>query len=319
MSGASVLQSLLDMLRPGGAPVAGPAFDAELAALGLELAAPVEAEILRCLAAAGPMLRDVLRATLERSPKEKLLPHVDRLIGQGYVQQSGKSLDLAPAWRGRFGEFARLPGSANPGPTPAPAWGAALTALTVHSACAPARLGDDLCKALGWATGGDESRALNAAAARFGGETQTLLAWLAPKLSATPLRALVEYGSDRVTAAARAALADTPTRAEALEASLFVCLSDFADVLTPAVLDAPGERREELLRRWFWFLGLPVPQETPTHSLTRLVSLDYRRICASLEAAAIDEEVQAVQRRLLDEERARRKSAADAYASGRRE
>ena len=47
MSGASVLQSLLDMLRPGGAPVAGPAFDAELAALGLELAAPVEAEILR--------------------------------------------------------------------------------------------------------------------------------------------------------------------------------------------------------------------------------------------------------------------------------
>jgi hypothetical protein len=317
MTAPTLFQRLLDVLRPGGAPVSGPAFDAELAALGLELDAPVQADILRCLAAAGPMLRDVLRATLERSPKEKLQPQIDRLIGRGYVVQTGKSLDLAPAWRGRFGEFARLP--APEGTGPAPAWGAALTALTAHAACAPARLGDDLCRALGWPTGGDEARALNAAAARFGGETQTLLAWLAPKLASPPLRALAEYGVERVTAAARAALSDAPTPVEALEASLFVCFSDFADVLTPAVLNAPGERREELLRRWFWFLGLPVPQETPAHSLTRLVSLDYRRIVASLEAAAIDEEVQAVQQKLLDEERARRKAAAESYASGRRE
>lgn len=316
------LGRLLDMLRPGGPAMADAAFDAELAALGLQFTDPeLEVEILRCLAAAGPMMRDVLRATLERTPKQPLGPPLERLVAAGYVVAVGRAVDLAPAWRGRFGEFARLPAADAPGAPKPPAleWGQALMALAAHKPCIPARIGEDLCAALGGPKDAELARQLTTRASAFGGETQTLIAWLAPKTSSVPLRDLLAFGVARVEAAATSALGAAPDRAAAVEASLFVCLSDFADVLTPAVLDAPGERREELLRRWCWFLGVPVPQERAAHSLRRLVSLDARRIRASLDAAAIDAEAQEVQKRLLDAERARRKAAAEAYASGRRE
>lgn len=311
------LDQLLAFLRPGGPAVATGAFDAELAALGIELTeAAAESEILRCLAV-GPMLRDVLRATLERSPKSPIQPHVERLVARGYVVLTGKAYDLAPAWRGRFGEFARLPESIlRP---PVVDWPGALAALTKGSHGTPGTVAGTLCVALGWPTAGPEFEAVEAAVARFDTETRALLGWLAPKLGSPALRVLVDYGVARVAAAAQAALGESPPRVSALEASLFVCLSDFAEVLTPPVLNAPGERREELLRRWCWFLGVPVPHETAGRTVTRLVSLDYRRILASLESAAIEAEVQAVQSGLFEAERARRKAAAEAYSSGRRE
>lgn len=314
----SPLDRLLAVLRPGGPAVATGAFDAELATLGVELTdAAAESEILRCLAAAGPMLRDVLRATLERTPKSPIQPHLERLVARGYVVVSGKSYDLAPAWRGRFGEFARL--NESPLQPPVVDWPGALTALTKGSRCEPAKVAEVLCGALGWPLAGAEFECVRAAVTRCDGETRALLAWLAPRAGHPTLRLLVDYGISRVEAGAQAALGESPGRVQALEASLFVCLSDFADVLTPVVLDAPGERREELLRRWCWFLGVPVPQETPGRTVIRLASLDYRRVLASLEAAEIEAESQAVQAKLFDEERARRKAAAESYSSGRRE
>ena len=310
------LQTLLDVLRPGGAPIAAAEADAELRALGLVLA-PGDAEIVRALAVAGPLLLDVLAATVSLPPKA-LAARIAALVAAGHLVRHAPRVSLAPRWQGLFGEMARLPEP--PLSAPGVSWRDALDALSRGPASPSAHeLPSHLAAAMGWAPNERAGSGLPARLAALDEPTRALLSWLAPRLAEPALTPLLRFGVERVRVAALAATGEGPDEMAALEASLFLWLGDLADVLTPALLQAQADRREELLRRWCWFLGVAVPQETLPVSLARLVRLDYRRIRADLEAAAVEQEAQAVQKQLLDEERARRKAAAESYASGRRE
>lgn len=310
------LQRLLDLLRPGGPRVAASDLDAELRAHGLDLTAP-DAEIVRALAVAGPLLADVLSATVGMSAKA-LAARLGALEAAGHVVREGARIGLAPRWQGLFTEMARL--AESPLAPPSLDWKGALEALGKGPAVSSGHdLAALLSAAMRWPETARARGALPARLAALDEATRGLLTWLAPRLVDSPLTPLVTFGVARVRLAAESATGEAPDELGALEASLFLCLADFADVITPEVLQAQADRREELLRRWCWFLGVPVPQETLAVSLSRLVRLDFRRIRADLEAAAVAREVEATQKQLLDEERARRKAAADAYASGRRE
>jgi hypothetical protein len=320
------LDALLRVLRPGGPPWTAPAFDAELAAHGfVPQDAPAEFGVLRSLAAAGPLRLDVLVACLGAPgmDRKRVVRAVDVLAAAGHVGRVQGVVTLDPRWRGRFARFAMLDADAGPvSPLPLPAldFPAALAHLVAR---ARPLEGDALAarfaRLLGWDEHGDDAAALSRRLRTLAPEVVTLLGWLAPRLGHPETMALVHRGLERVADAALEALGQAPSGPQALDASLFTCVSDFADVLTPALLDAHADRREELLRRWCWFLGVAIPRETFPASVARLVSLDVRRALADLEAAAITREAMAVQARLLDEERARRKAAAEAYTSGRRE
>ncbi|MCK6571934.1 hypothetical protein L6V77_12660 [Myxococcota bacterium] len=322
----TALDALLRVLRPGGPPWAAPVFDAELAALGfVPRDAPAEVGVLRSLAAAGPLGFDVLVACL-RSPaldRKRIRRAVDVLQAGGHVQRLEPDgvVALAARWQGRFAQFATLDeGPVAPVTLAGLDFPAVLVYLSAHARPVegPALVAR-LARLLAWNEAGPEAADLARSVSALPPAIGALLGWLAPRLGHPETMALVHCGLTRVQRAAEAALGVAPSGPHALDASLFTCLSDFADVLTPEVLDAQAERREELLRRWCWFLGVAVPRETFPASVSRLVALDVRRALADLEAAAIGREALAVQTRLLDEERARRKAAAEAYTSGRRE
>jgi hypothetical protein len=323
----SVLDALLRVLRPGGAPCITTAFDAELAVHGFRPEdAPAEVGVLRSLAAAGPLGVDVLVACLAAPgmDRKRVTRAVEALVAAGHVRRAQGHVALEPRWQDRFARFARLEGAEGrpepPVTVPELDWSAALAHLATRArpVDGPALVAG-LAGPSGWAANGADARALARRLETTPVEVVVLLGWLVPRLGHPGLTALVRHGLRRVEAASLAALGEAPSGPQALDASLFTCLTDFADVLEPAVLDAQPDRREELLRRWCWFLDVAIPRETFPASVSRLVALDYRRALADLEAAAISREAMEVHARLLQEERVRRKAAAEAYTSGRRE
>ena len=77
-------------------------------------------------------------------------------------------------------------------------------------------------------------------------------------------------------------------------------------------------RREELLRKWIDFLGLPIEGETPQKSAARLSAVDYHRLQKTM--AREEEERKRISaewaKRLAEESAARAAAAAAAPSSG---
>lgn len=351
----SAFDRLLRVLRPAGAGTPLQATDAELAALGIALAVPeAQGELLRFVAAAGPVLPDVLAAALcdLGLPRAALQGHAEALVAAGHLIRTPAGLALAPRWQGAFADFARLtevpaggraPGAsldANAAPDAEPdavpfdltAGLAALAAVAQTKARpTPAEAAAVFLKAVPDAASPEAAAALIRAIAELPpialARLRYFAAALAPRGAApgpgpAALAGLVAQGVTRVQRAAAAALADGPEAATAVDALIATQLGfhrALGDLLPAERLERQVDRRQELLRRLCHFLAVPILRETPPVSVRRLLAVDVRRIEAELSAREIDAACREEYDRLLAEERARRKAAAEAYASGRRE
>ena len=320
----SLVERLLRFMQPRGPASAGPEFDAELAALGITLPSPaLQGEILRLAAAAGPLLPDILAATLDDGAwkgmrRSTLDAHVAVLISAGHLSRTPAGLEIAPRWKGAFAEFERLPAS----PVPAPRLDliAGLTALTEDVPdVAPELIPASLLTLLGGPVDPRAVTTLGGGVAALLPVPRARLGYFVAHLGAPALAPLARFAVERLRASSQAALSMAPDHAALLDASLLAFHRGLGELLPVETLRAAPERREELLRRFCHFLGVPISRETPPVSVRRLVAVDSRRIAAELESREIDGACEAEYARLIEEERVRRKAAAESYASGRRE
>lgn len=316
------LDALLARLQPR-TPV-----DAGLAEAGVMIDDPLEALVLRGLAAHGPLSLTDLAAFVAASPRpaqtESGLRAIKaagrRLRKRGLVDDAGDHrLRLTTALDGLFGAFPRLGGRdrlPTLGSPPAIDLRAALTGLpptAEHPPLDPAPFA-----ALGF-----EAAALANHRAALGDDARALLDWLGARPLAAPWRASLDHGVRRLDALVDTALATPLPPWRGFEASWLVFVEATAEVMPVAVIAASPTRREELVRRWAWFVDCPIAAadgaEPAFVSAAALTRLDYRRVVADARALDVMRRAEAAADNVIAAERKRRAEAAKAYASGRRE
>ena len=346
---AQALDALIARLQPR-TPV-----DAGLAEAGLLIDDPLEAIVLRALALHGPQSPTDLAAFAAASPRPAEVTIGLRAIGdairrlhkRGHLEDTGDGRHrLAAPLVGRFGAFPRLAGAEHAEAPPIdlaaalatlpdkPTAARSLTGALLAAALAPAATSATHATPATHATHATpathaplDPTALDRQITALPAPARALLDWLADPITRPPLRATLLHAMTRVTALVDTALAEPLPPERAFQATWLTFITSIADLLPPSLLAHTPPRREELIRRWAWFVGCPITTSHGTHrgieppliSAAALARLDHRRLLADERALAVLAEAEAAATKLLDAERKRREEAARAYANGRRE
>ncbi len=316
------LDALLARLQPR-TPV-----DAGLAESGVMIDDPLEALVLRALAAHGPLSLTDLAAFVAASPRPARTESGLRAIkGAGrrlrkrglVIDADDHRLRLSTALDSGFGAFPRLSGRdrlPTLGPPPAIDLRAAIADL-------PPPPGPGALDPAPFAALGIDPAALAARRAALPDGARALLDWLGDRPLRAPWRASLDHGMKRLGALVGAALSTPLPPWRGFEASWLVFVEATAEVLPVTVIAPSPTRREELVRRWAWFVDCPIAAPDgvePTFvSAAALTRLDHRRVVADARALDVMRRAEAAAEEVLGAERKRRAEAAKAYASGRRE